>query len=274
MNIKSKSLPVKSRCDQGLPPAAAFYVDLGADCYRATAHTAGPWDPDLQHAGPPTALLARALAGRASPDKVLARLTFELLGPVPVGDLALRSGVGRPGRAVELLEATLCANGRDVVRAVAWAVTPSPLSGGDTGFEPPALPARDTAAPSPWNDSGYVRALSWRFTRGDFAVAGPATVWARPRVALVAGERAGPLERLLVLADSASGVSATVDRGKWMFINPEITIHLHRLPAGDWMGVDAETVIAAGGAGLATATLFDERGAVGRSAQSLLVRPR
>ncbi|WP_311445755.1 thioesterase family protein, partial [Frankia nepalensis] len=105
------------------PGAESLYVELGDGRWLATRHTAGPWDPGAQHGGPPSALLARAVE-RTAPrhEMTVARFTTELLGPVPVGELGLRSQVTRPGRSVELVEAVLSAGGRDVARGSAWRV--------------------------------------------------------------------------------------------------------------------------------------------------------
>jgi len=123
----------------------------------------------------------------------------------------------------------MSAGGRDVIRATAWFVTPSPIAV-EAGFAPPPLPARDARPPQPWRRSGYVSAMRWRFTRGGFEQLGPATVWGRMRLPLIAGEDPDPLTRVLTLVDSASGVSGVFDTREWLFINPELTVHLHRLP--------------------------------------------
>jgi hypothetical protein len=101
----------------------AFYLPLGDDRWRATVHTTGPWDARFQHGGPPSALLARAIE-KHSPreDMIIARITVDILGAIPVGELKLRSHVLRPGRSVELVEAAMSAGDRDVARAQAWRV--------------------------------------------------------------------------------------------------------------------------------------------------------
>ena len=110
--------------------------------------------------------------------------------------------------------------------------------------------------------------------RGSLGAPGPATLWARMRYPLVPDEEPGPLERVLVVADSGSGVSWELDMNRWLFINPELTVHLHREAAGEWICLDAQTVISTGGAGLATPVLSDLDGPVGVAAQSLLITPR
>jgi len=263
----------------------AFYERIDETRYRATSHTAGPWSPDAQHMGPPSALLARELERCAPrPDTALARLVYEVLGPVPVGDLIVRAKVDRPGRAVELLSAELSAvtgsgddDARPVVRAYAWR-----LAQNDTahvaGGGPEPLPPPDAAAPmlipQGWL-RGYLDAVEWRSLRGGLLDgSGRATVWARPLADIVAGEASTPLQRLCAIADSGSGVSHRLDINAWIFVNLDVTLHLHRRPAGEWFALDAETTIGPTGAGTAITALHDTGGPLGVGAQSLLVRPR
>jgi hypothetical protein len=256
--------------------ADSFYVPLGNDTWRATGHTTGPWDERAQHGGPPSALLGRAIQ-RCAPrdDMIVARFTCEILGAIPVGDLGIQARLVRPGRSVEFLEAVASAGGRDVARASAWRVLrTSSDSVPAQGDPPPPLP-RDAIGlpPDGWVD-GYLSAVEWRPVRGAFGQPGPATVWGRLRYPLVAGEETGPLERVLALADSGNGLSGQLDISKWQFINPELTVHLHREAAGEWVCLDAQTAISAGGAGLATSVLSDRDGQLGVGAQSLLISPR
>jgi len=114
--------------------------------------------------------------------------------------------------------------------------------------------------------------MEYRFLRGAFVEPGPAVVWMRPRVPLVAGEETTPLERVLIAADSGNGVSAAFDWKRFLFINTDLSVHLLREPEGDWVCLDAVTH--ADGLGLSDTALYDERGRIGRAAQTLLVRPR
>ena len=133
-------------------------------------------------------------------------------------------------------------------------------------------PARKGPPPG-WRD-GYMSAIEWRAARGSIGGLGPAAVWTRMRYPLVADEEPAPLERVLVTADSGNGASAELDISRWLFINPELTVHLHREPAGEWICLDAQTAITPGGAGLATSALSDLGGPVGVAAQSLFIAPR
>lgn len=254
----------------------SFYVPRGDDAWLATRHTTGPWDPGAQHGGPPSALLGRA-AERCEPrgDMIIARFTVEILGPIPVGELTVRARLARPGRSVEMLEAAAVAEGREVARARAWRVLRTDcqsVPAGGTG--PGPVPATAvTGLPEGWVD-GYLSAIEWRWLSGGFATPGPGAVWARLRYPLVADEPDSPLARVLAVADSGSGLSGTLDLTSWVFINPELTVHLHREARGEWIHMDSQTTISSGGAGLATTVLSDPDGPVGAGTQALLIAPR
>jgi hypothetical protein len=257
--------------------ADAFFVPLGDDEFRATGHTVGPWSADSQHMGPPSALLARQVE-RSAPgtDSVLARMTVEILGPVPVADLTVRSWVERPGRSVQLTGAELAAGGRAAARAWAWWIAAGDTTAVVAGL-PFALPPVSSGSvperPAGW-ENGYLDAMEWRSIKGQFGIDGPATLWGRQRVQTVDGEQPTSLQRLMAVADSGNGASSKLDLRQWLFINTELTVHLWRVPTGEWIGLDADTTIGPTGVGLATSTLHDVAGPVGRGAQALLVRRR
>jgi hypothetical protein len=261
----------------------SFYVPAGDGVWQATVHTAGPWDSNAQHGGPPSALLGRAmLRCQPRPDMMITRFTCEILRSIPVGEITVAARVARPGRSVELLEATASAGGREVARATAWRVlrTACPAVESRQPVPPPLPEAPPTAMTDErpgmaagWSD-GYMSAMEWRSVRGDVSISGPAIVWMRMRYPLVPDEEPAPLERVLIAADSGNGASWELDISRWLFINPELTVHLHRDPVGEWVCLDAQTAITPGGAGLATCRLSDLDGPLGVSAQSLFIAPR
>lgn len=250
----------------------AFYVPLGDGRFRATERTSGPWDPAHQHAGPPSALLLRAFEQEPS-DLVIARLTVEILGPVPIGELHVRTEVERPGRSVDLVAGSLSVDGREVMRARAWRVRAAPVG---TGVEPPvAMPGEEDVPPRALGEAfGYAHAVEWRWARGGWLDRGPATVWTRMKIPLVEGEDPSPRQRVVVVADSGNGASNVLDWSRYLFINTELTVHFVREPVGEWVLLDAATQIAEGGAGLASSVLSDRSGPVARGAQALFVAPR
>ncbi|HEX3779138.1 MAG TPA: thioesterase family protein [Pseudonocardiaceae bacterium] len=255
----------------------AFYLPLGEDRFLPTKHTVGPWSADSQHMGPPTALLTRAMQRCAPREELrLARVTVEILGPVPVAELQVRARVERPGRAVELVSAEILAAGRPVARAAGWRLATNDTSSVTGGLAEP-MESLDTArqifAPEGWVD-GYLGAMEWFAVRGSFAEPGPAASWVRQRVALVDGEEPDGLQRLMVVADSGNGLSNRLDIRRWLFINTELSVHILREPTGEWIGLDAATAIGPNGMGTASSVLHDQLGQVGRGAQELLIRPR
>ncbi len=259
------------------PPAASFYEPLDDDRFAATAATAGPWSPRHQHGGPPAALLGRALE-RLEEDvpRVLGRFTMDLLGPVPVAPVRVTATVLRPGRSVSLRQAELADDsGRVLARAQAWAFPDRAGPEDPAGDQPPDQPpgphaGRHEEPPAGWH-RGYLDAVEWRWLRGAITSSGPAVVWLRPLVDLLPGEPLSPVQRLLSCVDSASGASAVLDPAAWRFLNTELTVHLLRPPEGEWVCLRARTELGGGSVGLATAEVYDERGPVARSAQSLLL---
>jgi len=258
----------------GAVDPGGFYERRGEDRFGATLHTQGPWDPSAAHGGPPSALLGRAIEQTAPRDGFhVARLTVEILGPIPVdGEMVVKADVVRPGRSVELVEAELAAGGRAVARARAWRIRGSAVPLPERGLRPPPnRPADATTIDWP---GGYIASIEWRFGTGTFNQPGPATVWTRARRPLVTGEVLSPLQRVLLVADSGNGVSGELDLARYWFINPELTVHVYRLPAGEWVCLQARTAVAPDGIGLAESILFDDRGSLGRGAQALMLGPR
>jgi acyl-coenzyme A thioesterase PaaI-like protein len=253
----------------------SFYEPLGDGRFRSTPHTRGPWDPAFQHAGPPSALLGRAVE-RCEPREgfVLARLTFEILRAIPVADVEVSARVARPGRSVELLEGELTVESEPVMTVRAWRVKGTTAPDVDRDAPPPPRPSEATPLPPALDHFGYGHAVELRFAAGGWWKRRPATVWTRLRVPLVAGEEPTGVQRVLAVADSGNGVSAVLSIDEWLFINTELTVHFRRPARGEWICLDAETSIATGGAGLARSVLSDDDGVVAQGAQALLVARR
>jgi Thioesterase-like superfamily len=258
-------------------PDALWHRD--GDRFVPTELTRGPWNPDHQHAGPPAALLARTIEGASGiPDGQTARLSYDILGPVPIAPAEVQTRVLRGGRRVEQIDATLSVEGKALMRATAWRMRTGDSAAIATP-EPPPPPLSEAIAVGfegwPGDDEvAYRDALEWHWMSGSFTEPGPACVWTRLKYPLVAGTETSPLERLLVMADAASGVSAMLDWNEWLFVNLDLGIHLERPPRGEWMAMDARTHIGDAGAGLCTSVLSDEFGRVGTSTQTLLVERR
>jgi hypothetical protein len=264
--------------------ADAFFERDG-DAFVPTELTRGPWDPDAQHAGPPAALLGRAIermdsgVGDARPTRV-GRVTCEILRSVPIAPLTLATEVLRPGRRVELVQARLSAADAEVMVATAWRLRPEAVEfpadlPTGTGEAPPGPESGSGVDFFPTGQEvGYHTAMEYRFVAGAFLEPGPATVWMRMRHPLIGGEQPSALQRVLIAADSGNGVSATLDWRRYLFINVDLTVQLHRPPATEWVCLDAVTVPEPTGVGLSDTALYDERGPIGRATQTLLVAER
>jgi hypothetical protein len=257
----------------------AFYEPDG-EFFAATELTRGPWDPGAQHAGPPAALLAHAI--EALPDAELfqvGRVTCEILRSVPIAPVRVSAEVVRPGRRVQMVEAELSDGEQVLMRARAWRIRVAAVE----------LPAEALAAAPPppgpeqgaeveffptGQELGYHSAMECRFLSGGFVEPGPATVWLRMRQPLVGGEEPTPLQRTMVAADVGNGVSATLDYRRFLFINVDLTVHLERMPVGEWVCVDAVTLPQANGVGSAESVLSDRQGRIGRAVQTLLISER
>ncbi|MGC9667824.1 thioesterase family protein [Planosporangium sp. 12N6] len=256
----------------------AFYEPAGGDTFVATPATAGPWDARSQHAGPPSALLARAFERHEPVEgQRLVRVAVDILRPVPVAPLTLRVRTVRPGRRITLVEGVAEADGQEVLHARGWrlAATAEPAPVGAATGEVPELPADGPSGIWPGTHTeGYMEAMEWRFVSGSFTAPGPAAAWMRPRLPLVAGEETSPVCRTMMVADSGNGISAHLDPTRWLFVNVDLTVVLHRPPRGEWVLLDATTTIGPDGAALAASRLSDRDGAVGQGMQTLLVTPR
>ena len=265
---------------------AIFHAD--GERFVPTEQARGPWDPRALHGGAPAALIATAFE-RHEPREGLriARLGFELLRPVPFAPLSVEIHTIRPGRRVEELAAELHADGERGRELICRASALRVAEIGDDVPEPPAdalaagkLPGPEQAKPvrfalNPEVDeaSFAASAMEMRFL-DDPKQLGPGRVWMRLRHPLLDDQEASPLARLAATADFGNGISASLPFEDFLFINADLHVHLHRPPRGEWIGIDARTLLHHGGTGLSESVLHDLDGPVGRGFQSLVVAPR
>lgn len=257
----------------------ALYVPDG-DRFVPTPFSTGPWDPGAQHGGAPASLLTRAIEAVEAPGPMqIARLTFELLRPVPLTPLTISTEVLRPGGKVQLSEARLRReDGTEVMRATAMRIRTADLVVPDTATATDQVPGEpDDGAvfefPGSRHDgpSFHAVACDIRFVAGGFDRPGAATAWIRLTVPVVAGEEPSPMMRLAAASDFGNGLSWTLPRDRWTFINPDLTVHVSRPPQGDWVCLQAATIPSNHGVGFAESAIFDQHGRLGRAIQSLLL---
>jgi hypothetical protein len=259
---------------------AVFHPD--GDTFVPTELARGPWDVNAQHGGGAAAILGRAIE-RFEPEGGLAvaRITVELLRPVPMTPLTIATRMRRPGKRVQLVEASLRADGVEVVQATALRVQPV-VTEVESPLDPPDRPPPDPASLGALDrliaqerPKNFSDAFELRLAAGTpFGTPGPATMWFRLRVPVVAGEEPSPLMRVLVVSDFGNGISGVLDYERFVFINPDLTVYLRRPPVGEWVALDAATWLQPGGAAFAEGALYDEQGRVGRAVQALYVAAR
>ena len=262
------------------PPGAYLALENGA--YASTDLTRGPWHPDHQHGGPPIALVARSIERAAAALGLthVARLTANLLRPIPIAELEIAVQTEYAGRNVAHLAARLSAGGKELARFTAVAQReaqlefPADLPGHPLPQAPRSV---EESPPAPFlfasKTIGYHDLSEGRIAQGG-AFRGPSAVWFRLRHPVLAGEEPSALERVAVAADSGNGISAILDFHRYIFVNSDLSINLLRQARGEWICIAARTLLGPEGGGLAEARIFDAQGMIGRSTQSLAIRLR
>ena len=236
----------------------AAYEAIGDNAFRASALTGGPWSPEHQHAGPPSALICRAVERAAAPHGLthIGRLTVNLLRPLPIGDCEIEARADQLGRGAGHFSGRLTANGKEIALFTALAQREHDLLvPSETPGHPPPLAPKPPASSKRVMmgfavDFGYARLIENRAAAGAY-FRGPCAVWFRLNYPLLGGETPSPYQRVAVAADSGNGVSAALDFAKYVFVNCDLTINLFRRPLGEWICLDARSWFGGNGCGLA-----------------------
>jgi hypothetical protein len=241
-------------------------------------HAAGPWDARMQHGSAPASLVVWAAEAIPTPVPMhIARVTIDLMRPVPLTELTLETEVLREGRKIQLCAVRLLAGNVVVVGAtvlkIKTQVLTLPSEAVDVAVELPGPDQARVEQPS-FSSSPFTACVSMRAARGRFGVPGPGAIWYRVDRPLVESSPVSQAMRAVVAADFCNGTSAVLDFQEWTFINADLTVSLAREPVGEWILLDAESWIGRDGAGLAMARLADVRGYFGRAVQSLVIEKR
>lgn len=247
--------------------------------FDSTLGTASNWDQSIQHGSPPLALMTKSVEElSAGSDLRVGRLTLDILGAIPVAPVKVRAWVERPGSRISLMAAEMLATRTDgtdraVARLHAWLLATSDTADAAIDRYPPLVEGEAASSPHAWAGApGYLETVSWR--KQDGADSDAAVAWMSPLVPLVDDEPLSDLQRLAMVVDSANGVGAAIDPNEFLFMNTDTTVHLHRLPSGNDFALRARGSIGPDGIGATTADIFDRRGFIGTSAQTLLVQRR
>jgi len=279
--------------------AALLDDSTGAGCYRIvepvgetaatvevlepTVHAASGWGPNMQHGGPVSGLLTRAIERRRRSDARISRIAVDILGAVPMSAVRVRSWTERPGRRVELLQADMQARDSDgrwrsVAIAAAWQLTTSSTSHvahhADPALRSPTLDRPDDSGLDDSWRSGFVNALDWHIETPAGRPGVPTIAWLKFNRPLVDGEEPSDLQRVIAIADIANGVGARLDARQWTFLNTDLTVCLFSPPTGPWFGLEAETSIGTDGIAMSSAVIHTTSGPIGRLTQNVLVQSR
>ncbi|MQY29627.1 thioesterase family protein [Nocardia aurantia] len=259
-------------------PESSYFERVGDDRFAPTRHVGGAWSTDEQHFSPLGGLIVheieRIRAREHRPELLIGRLTFDILGAIAFAEFDIRVDIVRPGRTIELVQATATIGGRATVTARAWLMTAED-TGSVAGGEPPRLPDPETLTPWPLTSvwpGGYIASLDTRPVGPPQP--GRTTAWVSTPVHLLAGEPVSPLAAYIALVDTANGIAVRQEPTKWMFPNLDLTVHLYRQPEGPWTGLDTSVTFGATGQGLTSTVLHDIHGPVGHAEQILTVRPQ
>jgi hypothetical protein len=252
------------------------------DIYVSTPLANAGWYDEGQHGGALSALVAGHIEQFVPTlaEMQVSRATIEIFRVIPIVPLRIETEVIREGKRIQHVRADVF----DKSGALLSTVGVQRLRVAD-------LPVPDTAsAPSvpfllPGEIDGRVgetwgvgardktmfhrHAMEIREVEGGFEEEGPGTVWMRLTKPLVAGRETTALQRVVATADFGNGISRAIDMGEWVFMNPDLTVHVSRYPEGEWIALAAESTYGDKGRGLATGTLWDTTGWLGRSTQSL-----
>ena len=254
----------------------AYFERVGRSAFRATEHVGGAWNTDEQHVAPALGLLVHAVEldrdARRDDGLVVARLSFDILGTIPIDVVDAAVRVVRPGRTIELVEATLTHGGRVAVVLRAWLMQPRDTAHLHAAAFPRITPPADTP---PWDAStvwpgGFVASAE---VRREQIGPGRTSSWARTPLALVEGEPVSRLAGAAGLFDIANGMTVLVDPRDVAYPNLDLTAHLFTAPRSDWVGFDTTVCFGPAGVGLTSSVLHDVHGPIGTLAQILTLRP-
>lgn len=253
----------------------SYYDRVSADTYQPTQHVQGAWNDHEQHMSPVAGLITHAIdQHQPRADVQLSRISFEILGLIPLAATTITVETIRPGRTIELIEATAMVQDRPRIRARAWRLAIRDDVADVAGVELPTMPG------GPERGDPYNALMEWK---GGFLASietmalpdgrsGRRQVWARTAHTVVADEQVSPTAAAMSLVDLANGIATRVRPADMMFPNVDLTIHLIRQPEPSWVGLDTSVSFGPDGLGLTSSTLSDESGPFGRAEQALTVR--
>ncbi|CAN5814116.1 thioesterase family protein [soil metagenome] len=268
-----------------IPPAPYLSTD-DPSLFESTPLASAGWYDEGQHGGVVSALCAHAIEAVPSLTVMeIARLTVELFRVVPIVPLKVTTEVLREGKKIQVVAASVVdPAGTELARAVALRLRrtrlalPQEATTGDTHLPPPDTIASPDMTRWGIGDGGRIlyhrHAIEVREVGAGFTEPGPGAMWLRIHRPLVEGHPLTPTTRAIITGDFVNGLSRLADARNFAFMNADLTIHLNRPPAGEWVGVEAVSTYEPTGRGLATGVLSDTKSPFGRATQTLFLDAR
>jgi len=249
-------------------PGEAVFSRCGNERFIAGDVAGGPWSPRHCHGGAPAALLAQIAARPEGLTPMsIARITFDLLGPVPVAvPLQVARKVVRSGKKMTLVALSLSDGTRELATAMALKVRDLP----DAASSPPANLAPDASSHEPM-PSAFASLFSIVPVAGGFGRLGPASVWFRLNARIVSDEENFPTAALIAAADFSSGIAAELPFPEWSFPSLDLTLNISRPPLGDWIRLDAAWQTEGRARTVCLSRVSDVHGEFAHSAQTVFI---
>ncbi|KJF16525.1 thioesterase family protein [Acidithrix ferrooxidans] len=236
---------------------SGFYERIGDGKFFPNEATIGPWSSDAQHGGPPCALLAKMMDDFSRSDSTfISKISIEFLKPVLFGVVEVSLRIVRPGYKVSLVEGELAVNGEPTLRGRAWRLRKTPNRVPEVSMaeglvlDPEAFEVLNLDA------FPYISNIEWRFEEGSFYDPGPVLVHARPKIPLISNETTSGLAEMIIVADSANGISQELTMGEFVYVPVDLMISILDEPIpGEFIKYDARTRIDPGGVGTSIMTI-------------------
>ncbi|WP_201574510.1 thioesterase family protein [Psychrobacter sp. H8-1] len=246
--------------------------------YKPTQHAQGAWNPHEQHMAPATGVMVAELSQFSPQENMrIGRISLDILGLIPLDEFTITTRCIRPGKTIELIESVMSSGGRDSIIARAWRLITQDtsiiagLEDDYATYHPDELSVWEGMKGWP---GGFVKSV--HLVANSERRAGKGMVWVTNNIQMVEGEPTTDLVHLLGMVDLANGIvprlGLELDDLQWIFPNTDLQIHMHRVPKGSWLGIEAVQQYGNDGIGITSAVLHDVHGPFGRSEQILTLR--
>jgi hypothetical protein len=245
--------------------AEPFFSRDDAGRYLPNDICRGPWDPDSLHGRVISGLLAHEIETRwGSPEFLTARLTVDMYRVAKFAPVEVTSRAARDGNRIRVIDADFTSGGESIARASAILLRKTDATEGKVWSPPDWDVARPEELPAPAQQGGRLPMWETRVIDNGFGSTERKRAWLRETRQLIDGVELTPFIRAAFAADFTNPFANSGSEGL-KYVNADITLYLHRLPKGEWLGFEVASHHGAEGIAVGECTMYDEAGAIGRS---------